>query len=73
MRAIEQIEDDIIEYAKHDVEDAFMMVTGLFVGLATHYTNVRGEDGDGQKTITITGPGGQRVIRIYAEGYDHED
>jgi len=62
----EELVDEFSELAKADIEGALQVITGLFVGLNVAFVELRGNDGDGSKQITIDGPEGQRKITIHA-------
>ena len=62
----DELVSEFTEYAKQDVEGALQLITGLFVGLNVAFVELRGDEGDGQKQITIDGPEGQRKITIHA-------
>lgn len=60
-------EDELIkeftDFAKHDIESAITVVTGLFVSLNLVYVEMRGADPKNQ--IDIVGDEGQRKITIH--------
>jgi len=62
----DELEKEFTEYACNDIEGALMLITGLFVGLNVAYCELKSGEGDGQKTIEIEGPEGQRKITIHA-------
>lgn len=59
----QELEEQFTDFARRDIEEALILVTGLFVGLHIAFCDIRGNEGDGQKKIDIEG---HRNITIHA-------
>ena len=60
----DELIDEFIDYAREDLDGAFQLMTGLFVGISEAYIKSKGEDY--KKEITIDG-NKQRKITVHAE------
>jgi hypothetical protein len=60
----DELIENLIDYAKTDIEGALQIVCGAFIGLHEVYIEMRGEDS--KKQIDINGTAGQRKITINA-------